>query len=90
MTWRAQRNQSVRTEANSVAIVNWSKRMTASILGRQPELSALLLGERPRTREVIGVDMGVDHGPQPPAVVLEQSNVDAGIDRGVDDDGLGL
>src|SRR2546428_954692 len=90
MTRRVHRNQCRRAEGDPVAFNNASERIQRALLGRQRKINTLLLGEQPRPRKMIGVDVRIGYGHEPPSPLMKQPHVDVGIDRGVDDDRLGL
>ena len=64
--------------------------VASAVLGGQPNIDAHLLGQQPRPRKMIGVDVGIGDRHEPPSPLMKQPHVDVRIDRGVDDDRLGL
>src|SRR5207245_3580573 len=79
-----------RTKRNVVTVEDGSKTITSALLGGQPEIDAYLLGQHSRAGDMIRVDVGVDHSDQPPLTFPKQLRIDGDIERGIDDDCLGL
>ena len=84
------RDQPCRAEGDPVALDDGFEGMATAILSRQQELDAGPIGQLLRPRQMVGVDVGVDHRDQTPCAFAEQPDVDLGIDRGVDDDCIRL
>jgi hypothetical protein len=49
-------------------------------LSGKAKLDAFSLGEQPRAREMIGMDVGVKHAYEAPSALLKQPNVYVGFD----------
>ena len=83
-------NQGHRAEDDPVAVGHRSKGIQSAVLGWQQERGALEVSQPPRSRKMVSMDVGIHHRYRPPAAITKQSDVDARIDRGVDNDRLGL
>jgi len=86
MTRSTHGNQGRRAEGDPVVVGHRSEGILSAVLAWQEELGALKVGQQPRPRKMVGVDVGVGHRHQPPSALAEQPDVDARIDRRVDDD----
>src|SRR2546427_10494226 len=80
MTRSTHGNQGRRAEGDPVVVGHRSEGILSAVLAWQEEPGALKVGQQPRPRKMVGVDVGVGHRHQPPSALAEEPERYARID----------